>query len=418
MIVYMDCSTSGASGDMLLGALLDLGANQESVKKLSNYVAKTLPGVRSINVDIKKAATREIVGTKVTISIDEELIQEPDEPPHPERDSSVLREVIIGALNEFGLGDKAKGFALSAFDKLVSAEAQVHGLHDKVILHEASSADTVIDIVGVAMCLEDLNLTDKAQFCVSPIALGSGDMEFSHGIMGSPAPATIKILAEAGLPVIAGPYGAGELTTPTGAAILSALSDKKCENPIFTPKRVGYGIGERALGRRASFTRIILGESDDQASTEGISIIETDVDDVTGEIAGKTISDLMLNGALDAYVVPSTRKKGRPGMLIRAISRQGDEEKLSLILMSDTGTLGVRFWSAKRFTASRKLKKVKVRGKDVYVKLAWDMNGKLISAKAEFDQISSISTELGVPAQILEGEATAKALRGDEEESG
>ncbi len=243
-------------------------------------------------------------------------------------------------------------------------------------------------------------------------------MEFSHGVMGSPAPATISILSETGLPIIPGPYGSGELTTPTGAAILSTLVEKSCVSPVFTPKKVGYGIGQRDLGRRASFTRVILGDDYPPTQTENVSIVETDVDDASGEVIGKAVNDLMASGALDAYVVPSLRKKGRPGALIRAISKQGDERRLALTLMDDTGTLGVRFWTANRFVASRTIKSVRLRGKDINVKLAWDIEGKLISAKPEFDQIAAISAELGVSPQILQSEATAKALRGDEDESG
>ncbi|HEV51068.1 MAG TPA: nickel pincer cofactor biosynthesis protein LarC [Thermoprotei archaeon] len=418
MILYFDCSTAGTSGDMLLGALLDLGSNQDKIIKLADYVSKNLPGVRSVKVDVKKTSSREIMGTKVTVSVDEELVYEPGEPPHPERDSAILRKTIDGALKEFNLGEKAKAFALSAFDKLVSAEAHVHGLREKVTLHEASSADTIIDIVGVAMCIDDLKLFEGTRYCASPIALGGGDMEFSHGIMGSPAPATITILSQTGLPVIPGPFGSGELTTPTGAAILSTLVEKNCMTPIFTPKKVGYGIGQRDLGRRASFTRVILGDDYPPTQTESVSIVETDIDDASGEVVGKAVSDLMANGALDAYVIPSLRKKGRPGTLIRAISRAGDERKLALTLMGDTGTLGVRFWGVNRFVASRAMRTIKLRGKDINVKLAWDMEGKLISAKPEFDQIATIATELGVPPQILQSEVMAKALRGNEDESG
>ena len=233
--------------------------------------------------------------------------------------------------------------------------------------------------------------------------------------MGSPAPATIKILSSSGIPVIMGPYGYGELTTPTGASIIATLADPRCKNPSFIIKRVGYGIGQRDLGRRASFVRIIIGE--DEAVQEVVQI-ETDVDDATGEVVGKAIEDLINNGALDAYAIPTIRKKGRTGLLIKVLSDKGHELDMASILMRDTGSLGIRFWDVRRQVAKRQVNKVTVMGKTIRVKLAWDSKGKLISAKPEFDDIKKFSDELNLPPAILSSKATSEALKGYEEESG
>jgi len=416
MIVYFDCSTAGASGDMILGALLDLGADERKIVDLADFVRQNLPGVRSIEISIKDSQSREIKGKRVEVRIDEELTFEEGEPPHPERESTVLETTIREALQHFGASKPASELAIKAFNNLVAAEADVHGLKEKVTLHEASSADTVIDIVGIALALEDLHVLDGARVCSSPIPLGGGDFDFSHGIMGAPAPATIRILAKSGLRVFPGPFGTGELTTPTGASVITALADPTCVNPIFVPRKIGYGIGQRDLGRRASFIRVILG--DDDPLEEQVMQIETDVDDATGEVLGKTIDDLMKKGALDAYAVPTFRKKGRPGFLLRALSAPDKTRALASLMMRDSGTLGVRVWSVNRYIAKRETRIIEIRGKKLRVKFGWDSEGNVISVKPEFEDLKEAADELNLSPTLLSAEATALALKGYEEESG
>ncbi len=415
LIAYFDCSTAGVSGDMILAALIDLGADAKKINQVAEFVKDALPGVHSIKFAVTDSFTREIRGKKIDMSIDEELVFEKDETGHPERESSTVLQAILNTLNHFQASEAAKKFATEAFMKIVNSEREVHGLQGEVRLHEASSADTVIDLAGVALALQDLRVFESGKICASPIALGGGDFDFSHGIMGSPAPATIKILSSSGIPVIMGPYGYGELTTPTGASIIATLADPRCKNPSFIIKRVGYGIGQRDLGRRASFVRIIIGEEE---AVQEVVQIETDVDDATGEVVGKAIEDLINNGALDAYAIPTIRKKGRTGLLIKVLSDKGHELDMASILMRDTGSLGIRFWDVRRQVAKRQVNKVTVMGKTIRVKLAWDSKGKLISAKPEFDDIKKFSDELNLPPAILSSKATSEALKGYEEESG
>ncbi|MBM37399.1 MAG: TIGR00299 family protein [Acidimicrobiaceae bacterium] len=298
-----------------------------------------------------------------------------------------------------------KSRSLAVFETLAVAEGKVHGVPpEEVHFHEVGALDAIVDIVGSCAALESLNIDEIAS---GPVAVGVGTISAAHGVLPNPPPAVVNLLA--GVPTVGVDVDL-ELTTPTGAAIIKALATTVGPMPDMTIHSSGYGAGTKDLSDRANVTQVIVGTTtpattSDSDSTETVVELATNVDDVTGEQLGHAITQLMDAGALDAWVTPIVMKKGRPAHTLSALAHPADAGRLAAVVMSSTGSLGVRTRQLDRVVADRITVTVSVDGHDIDVKVSD------VRVKAEFDHVAAAAEALGLP--IREVAARAEALAQD-----
>jgi uncharacterized protein (TIGR00299 family) protein len=328
-IAYLDCA-SGISGDMTLGALVDVGADLAAIQ--AGIDSLGLPSCRLVGSEVKKQGFR---ATQITIE---------HEPEHKHRHLHHITAMIDGSK----LSARQKDLAKRIFQKLAEAEAKVHGTTiEKVHFHEVGAVDSIADIVGSAI---GFDLLGVEQVVCSPIPTGRGFVEIAHGRCSIPAPATGELLR--GVPL--SPLDVdGELTTPTGAAIVAALAEKFGPLPAMTVDRIGYGAGQKDF-LQPNILRLLIGETASAAGigsrssggksprTESIVVLETNIDNATGETIGHAVDQLWAAGALDVSLVAIQMKKGRPGISVSVQARPEDADRLQAILFRETPTLGVR----------------------------------------------------------------------------
>jgi uncharacterized protein (TIGR00299 family) protein len=329
-ICYFD-AFSGVSGDMLVGALADAGAPRERiVETLDSFGLEASYSFESV----KRAG---IADTKFHV-VTREAKKHRHLPP-------ILR-MIDGAA---GLSDRAKEMASATFRRLGEAEASVHGTPiEKVHFHEVGAADSISDIVGACLALDLLGVTE---IVCSPVNTGSGTVETEHGTLPVPAPATARLLE--GHPVYAsGP--AMELTTPTGAAVVSTLSSRFGSMPSMTISSTGFGAGTKDFPGRANVLRALIGEATGAAEATQIDVIEANIDDLSPQVLGYAMERLLESGALDVSMQPIEMKKGRPGTLLRVLAKPEDRETLSSLIFAETTTLGLRIYAAERRVQARR----------------------------------------------------------------
>jgi hypothetical protein len=319
-------------------------------------------------------------------------------------------------VEKLGLSERAKRFASDSINTLVKAEAEIHGKTvNEVHLHEAALVDTPAEIVGAAVALEDLNLFD-AKIYSTPVAVGGGLFTFSHGTVSSPAPATVEILQSKGFPMIGGPVES-ELATPTGVSLLVNLAPKVTRfYPLMKPLGVGYGAGTKDFAEMPNVLRVTVGEAFDYGvSRDEVVVLETNLDDVTGETVGHVIDRLLREDAKDVSVIPMFTKKNRPGYILKIIADKKDAECLSRILMEETGTLGVRLYPCERRILNREVVSVKIEIANVKelvkVKVAKDQKGKIVQMKPEYDEVQRLANKTGKPLREIEELVKMKARK-------
>jgi uncharacterized protein (TIGR00299 family) protein len=339
-IAYLDCA-SGISGDMTLGALVDAGAELAAIQ--TGIDSLGLPSCRLVRTEVKKQGFR---ATQITVEY---------EPEHKHRHLHHIMAMIDGST----LSARQKELATRIFRKLAEAEAKVHGSTiEKVHFHEVGAVDSIADIVGTAIGFDLLGIE---RIVCSPVPTGHGYVQIAHGRCSIPAPATGELLRN--VPVAALDCE-GELTTPTGAAIVAALADDFGLLPAMTVSNIGYGAGQKDFPQ-ANILRILVGEvasrivSDanqhlyHEPQTESIVVLETNLDNATGEMIGHAVDLLWQAGALDVSLTSVLMKKGRPGHVLCVQSRPSDVDKLEQILLTDTPTLGVRRSAVMRTVLAR-----------------------------------------------------------------
>lgn len=328
-VAYLDCA-SGISGDMTLGALVDAGADLGAI---SDSVASLgLPSVHIVASEVKKKGFR---ATQITIE---------HEPEHKHRHLHHITEMIDSSQ----LTPSQRELAKRIFTLLGEAEAKVHGTTiRKVHFHEVGAIDSIADIVGAAI---GFDLLGVERVVSSPIPTGHGFIEIAHGRVSVPAPATAELLT--GVPIAPSDVEA-ELTTPTGAAIIAALAQSFGPVPPMTIERIGYGAGQRDLESQPNLLRLLVGEAVGVRSSEQVWMLETNLDDTSGELIGHACERLLAAGALDVTTTPVQMKKNRPGVTISVICAKGEIEKLEAILFRETNTLGIRRWPVERHTLKR-----------------------------------------------------------------
>lgn len=283
--------------------------------------------------------------------------------------------------------------ALEIFRLVAEAEAEVHGSTvDQVHFHEVGAVDSIVDIVGAAVALDYFS----ARVTCSPVPLGQGQIETAHGVLPVPAPATLQILR--GVPV-EGTEIQAELTTPTGAAVITVAAESFGRFPAMIPERVGYGAGARSHPTRPGLLRVVLGRTaadKEVGSYPTCYMVEANVDDVTGEIAAVAVSELLRAGALDAWVEPIQMKKGRPALKFGLLCAADDLERLATILFQETPTIGLRYYPVGRMEMARSMHTVDTPYGPIQVKVAHGPGGS-INAAPEFEDCRRAAERSGAP---------------------
>ncbi len=330
-LAYLDCF-SGISGDMLLGAIIDCGI---AVEDLQSELSKLpLDGYKLSATMVTRgglSATHAVVDVAGG--------------PAPRTLGDVLEVIEKSALPH---EDREKGARV--FQRLAEAEARVHGeTVGTVHLHDVGAVDAIVDVIGT---LAGLRLLEVDELFASPLPVGSGIVDGPHGRLPVPAPATLELLARANAPLRPTDSDAGELVTPTGAAVLTSLAS--FGRPAMTLERVGYGAGSREIEGRPNVLRIWLGERIETRARQ-ILLIETNIDDMTGEMLAYARDKLLETGAADVWFTPVQMKKGRPGVMLSVICSEAQEESVARLLLRETSTLGVRVRPLHRWEAEREV---------------------------------------------------------------
>jgi hypothetical protein len=379
---------SGIAGDMALGALLDAGADEAAVRDLLGKLS--VPGWTLEVTNVQRAGVR---ATRADVRCEE---------THVHRRLPQIHEIVRGA----GLPVEVRERALAVFDRLATAEARLHGAAvDDVELHEVGSVDAIVDVVGVCAALHLLGV-DRVQ--CSPVAQGTGMTSGgSHGELPVPAPATMALLT--GIPTYGLDVGM-ELTTPTGAALVSTLATGFGPLPALTTTAVGYGAGGRDLPRRPNVVQVVIGEAEaDDTLGRGLAavLLEVNVDDATGEMLAHTIAQLLDAGAHDAWVTPVVMKKGRPAHTVHVLCDPALASPIADVLTRESGSLGVRGTRLERWPHARDEALVDIDGQPVRVKLG---AGRV---KVEHDDAAAAAWALGLPLRevLSRAEEAGRALR-------
>jgi uncharacterized protein (TIGR00299 family) protein len=376
-IAYLDC-LSGISGDMTLAALIDAGVPLAEVQ--AGLDSLGIAGLRLETTEEKKKGFRAL---KLTVH---------HEPEHAHRHVHHITEMIdVSALSE-----RQKALAKSIFVRLGEAEAKVHGTTiRKVHFHEVGAVDSIADIVGSAIAWDLLGVE---RVVASPVPTGRGFIEIAHGRCSIPAPATAELLT--GIPLAPSDVEA-ELTTPTGAAIVATLVQSFGPVPPMTIERIGYGAGERELESQPNLLRLIVGRAGDgPAASEQLWIVETNLDDASGELVGYCIERLWEVGALDVYATPVQMKKGRPGVVLSVLCEPAAVEQVEAILFTETTTLGVRRWPVNRRKLERQAHSVATPWGPVAGKLS-TIPGRSPTFSPEYESCRRVAIEHRVPLRIV-----------------
>jgi uncharacterized protein (TIGR00299 family) protein len=384
--LYFDCS-SGISGDMTLGALVDAGADLNEIQ--SGIDSLGLPECRLRAESVKRRGFR---GLKIHVEAAEEKAH---------RHLHHITRMIDGSR----LNGRQKDMARRVFERLAAAEAHVHGTTmEKVHFHEVGAVDSIADIVGSAIGLDLLGIDE---IVCSPIPTGSGYITIEHGRVAVPAPATAELLR--GVPLAASSVTA-ELTTPTGAAIAATLASRFGNLPSLAIEAIGYGAGSRDFAEHANLLRVIVGRSAEPVPSDRICVLETNLDDVSAEIVGHCTQQLLDAGALDVYTTAIQMKKNRPGVKLSVLCRPQDVEQLESMVFAETSSIGIRRWHADRHVLPRQTCEVVTRWGSVQGKMV-TLRDETVRFTPEYESCRSVASAQGVPLQQVYQEALAAFSR-------
>ncbi len=402
-ILVIDPNASGAAGDMFLGALLDLGVNVERVISAIKTLEDPQFGYKHIDIAINDVMRGEFRATQIDVTSDAPT----------KRRGSELIEIVEKAAGNLYLSAKAREFASKVIRSIVTAETDLHDTtSEQAHLHEVALVDTAAEIIGCAVALDDLGLFE-AKIYSTPLAVGGGILKFSHGIVSAPAPATLAILQSKNFPFHGGPIEA-ELATPTGASILVNLVDEVNQfYPSIVPLKVGYGAGTKDFPEMPAVLRLTLGEvSYEGLAHDEIAVLETNIDDATGEVLGYTVDKLLTEGAKDVSIIPIYTKKNRPAQIVKVVADQKDVAHLSEVLIAETGTLGVRVYYCERHIINRELLTVDLsvlgNKETVRVKVSKNAKGEIIRIKPEYEDLKMLAQKTGKPLRELLNLAVSK----------
>lgn len=381
--------TSGASGDMLLGALVDAGAPVAVLQEAVDAV-----GVEAMGLRVSTVTRQGLGATKVDVTAARSTVT---------RTWANIRSQLESA----PLADPVRHGALDAFARLARAEAHVHRTTpEQVHFHEVGGLDAIADIVGVCAGLHALGLTELS---AGRVALGTGMSRGEHGFIPIPGPAVLQLLSEVDAPVWSGaaPY---EMCTPTGAALLATNVTHWAELPTMRVRRVGHGAGSRDFDEVPNMVRLVLGEPVGQADSGMAVLLESNVDDLDPRLWPDVLAGLLSAGANDAWLSPILMKKGRPAHTLHALCSAASEAAVRQQIFAGTSTIGLRRLPVGKFVLDREQASVRVQGEQIGVKLARD-NGRVVNVSVEFEDVARVAARLGLPVKEVLRAATAQAHR-------
>ena len=416
-ILHFDCF-SGASGDMILGALLDAGLPLDDLRRALGTLAIDRDAVWT-----ERVTRAGIAATKFHVRGEQPPVDRADDhqrtssrpgTKHP-ADGSVLTDTahhhahrtlveIERLIDSSALSPAGKARAKALFARLAEAEASVHGTSvDRVHLHEVGALDSIIDIVGTVYALEAMGVE---RVSASPLNVGGGSIRSAHGVYPVPAPATAHLLKDA--PIYAGRQAA-ELVTPSGALLVSDYATHFGSIPPMRLRRVGYGAGTRDFPDTPNVLRVLIGEEERAAHTHTVAVVETEIDDMNPQIFGLLIDRLLEAGALDVFYTPIQMKKNRPGTLLTIIAPSPARERLTSIVFRETTTIGVRYTEMQRECLDRETIAVDTPYGSIRMKVA-RRHGEVLNASPEFEDCARIAAERGRPVKDVQAAAVKAFL--------
>ncbi|HVL13810.1 MAG TPA: nickel pincer cofactor biosynthesis protein LarC, partial [Gemmata sp.] len=376
-VAHFDCF-SGASGDMVLGAVIDAGVPADAIRGALDSFG--LP----ITLEVERVKRCGFAATKATVTA-------------PDQEDYRFLPDIEALLAKAALTPRQRDVATTIFRKIAAAEAAAHGMPlERVHFHEVGALDSIADVVGAAV---GLDLLGVERFTSSPVPTGTGTVKAAHGVMPVPTPGTLELLK--GVPLAASKVEF-ELTTPTGAAILTSVVAEYVASPAMTVERVGSGAGTKDFLDRPNILRLLVGESTLVAHAPGspevdtVVVLETNLDDATPEVIGYCTERLFAVGALDVFAVPVQMKKSRPGVLLTVICEPAKAADLEAVLFRETATFGVRRHTAVRTKLNREAVTVETPWGPVKAKCGWRADGYEV-VTPEYDDCARVAREHGVP---------------------
>ena len=388
-ILSYDCF-SGISGDMNLGAMIDLGVEKEYLIGELNKL-----NLKGWELEAQRDQRHGIYGTKVTVK------QTRHE--HAHRHLSDIKKIVFDS----SLGSEVKELSMKIFTKIAEAEAKVHGTTiDHVHFHEVGAIDSIIDVVGAAICF---NAIKADAVIVSPVELGSGFVKCDHGKLPVPAPATAEIIK--GIPATKGGVDF-EATTPTGAAIIAAFGTHFGSNIVFTTEKSGYGIGHKKHDDVPNILRVTLGETvNAQETGHNAIMMECNIDDMNPEFFDHISEKLFKSGAADVFLSNIIMKKGRPGVILHVICEKEAEDAVKKVIFTESTSLGIRVFPFKKETLLREFETIATEFGQVNIKRSF-YNGVEVSAKPEYDDCSKIASENNLPLKEVYNKIMAAITKG------
>jgi len=380
-IAYFDC-LAGAAGDMIVAAMIDAGVDAEDLKA-------QLEKLRIDGLGFELSQT-----TRAGLRA---LSFKPFSPEHQHHRNL---EQIIGIIRESKITDAAKELAITAFNKLADAEAAVHGKQAQdITFHEVGAIDSIADIVCAAIAIQSLHAMGLKRIYCSQLSLGGGSVKAAHGLLPVPAPATAELLK--GIPIVGGPVDA-ELLTPTAAAILTGIVDHFGTLPSMKIETVGYGAGSRDFARFSNVVRLILGETADEpdANADTVCLLETNVDDISGELVGTAVEKLLACGSLDVFTTPIYMKQNRPAVKISIICKTTDVAKIQRNLFEQGLTFGIRTQIMQRTKLVRQFVTVSTQFGEIRIKVG-SLDGRIVNVKPELSDCIKAAKDHGAHVKAV-----------------
>ena len=385
-LAWFDAS-AGASGDMLLGALVGAGADLAVVQAAVDSL-----GVEPVRLSAAAVTRGGLAATKVDVAAP---------PTDVRRTWPAIRELLSAA----ALPEPVRDPALDVFERLARAEAAAHGTSpDEVHFHEIGALDSLADIVGTCAALHHLGITDVH---ASAVALGSGTVETEHGTLPVPPPAVLAVLAEADAPVTGGNIS-GEACTPTGAALLASVVSRWGDLPPMRVRATGTGAGGRDPIGRSNVLRVVVGEPAAEEQAAEVLLLEANVDDLDPRLWPGVLAALLAAGASDAWLTPILMKKGRPAHTLSVLTNTETAEDVRRVMFRESSTIGLREHPVTKHALDREVRTVEVEGVPIRVKLA-RLGGDVVNTSPEYDDVAAAAEKLGRPVKSVLAAAIAAA---------